>query len=88
MKILPPLVVAAALLLAGCVEHETVVERRGPPPPPPPGPYGYGYGYGYGAPPPVIVESRGYAPYPGAFWVRGHWVWARGHWRWHRGYWR
>ncbi len=82
MKVLFPLMIA--IVLAGCVEHETVVERRGPPPDAyAPGPYGPP-----GAPPPVIVETYGVAPYPGAVWVRGSWFWGNRHWRWHRGHWR
>lgn len=53
------------------------------------------------APPPEQVEVVGVAPYPGAIWIRGHWlwngaahVWMRGHWErgrvgmaWEHGHW-
>jgi hypothetical protein len=41
-----------------------------------------------GAPPPLIIEERGYAPYHGAEWVPGHWAWRHHKWEWIRGHWR
>jgi hypothetical protein len=37
-------------------------------------------------PPPEQVEVVGLAPYPGAFWVRGHWRW-EGRYVWFPGHW-
>lgn len=42
------------------------------------------------APPPQDETAYiGYAPYPDAIWIRGHYVWldGQGRWAWRRGYW-
>jgi hypothetical protein len=51
--------------------------------------YGEGsYDYYATQPPPaVVVEARGYAPYPDAIWIDGHWGWNQNRYLWHRGYW-
>jgi hypothetical protein len=75
---------AAVLALAGCVVY-------------PNDPYYGGYGYGYGAPgpavvapmapPPIVAESYGVAPYPGAIWIGGFWSWSGGRHVWTPGRW-
>ncbi|HTH79268.1 MAG TPA: hypothetical protein VL593_09840 [Ramlibacter sp.] len=74
---------AGALVgLAGCVAY-------------PVGPYGYnGYGDPYGqgivapmAPPPVVAENYGLAPWPGALWIGGYWSWSGGRHSWTPGRW-
>lgn len=69
---------AVLLTLGGCVVYPT-------------DPY-YGYGYGPGvvapaAPPPVVAESYGVAPYPGALWIGGYWSWSGGRHVWTPGRW-
>lgn len=75
---------AALLMLGGCVVY-------------PNDPYYAAPGYAYGAPgpvvvaptapPPLIVENYGVAPYPGAVWIGGYWSWSGGRHVWTHGHW-
>lgn len=61
------LMAGALAALAGCVAY-------------PAGPY-YGDPYGSAvvapmAPPPLVAESYGVAPWPGALWINGYWSWS------------
>ncbi len=38
-------------------------------------------------PPPARVEVVGVAPFPGAVWIRGHWIRRGDDWVWIKGYW-
>jgi hypothetical protein len=80
---------AAVLALGGCVVYPNDPYYGG---------YGaYGGGYGYGAPGPAVVapvappaivaESYGVAPYPGAIWIGGYWGWTGGRHVWSPGRW-
>jgi WXXGXW repeat (2 copies) len=39
------------------------------------------------APPAMVVENYGAAPYAGAVWIGGYWGWEGGRHVWHGGYW-
>jgi hypothetical protein len=38
-------------------------------------------------PPPLVAESYGVAPFPGAFWINGYWGWSAGRHAWTPGRW-
>jgi hypothetical protein len=73
---------AALLVLGGCVVYPNDAYYGSP-----------GY-YAGGptvvapmAPPPLIAESYGVAPYPGAIWIGGYWGWSGGRHVWTPGRW-
>jgi hypothetical protein len=39
------------------------------------------------APPPLVAETYGVAPYPGAVWIGGYWSWSGGRHAWTPGRW-
>ena len=71
------LAAAALFALGGCAVY-------------PNEPYYYGGGpevYAPMAPPPLMAETYGVAPYPGALWIGGYWGWSGGRHVWTPGRW-